>query len=271
MNSTAGRLPKALLVVPCFRESARIGGFVRDLAQAFADDEGVRILLVEDGSGAEEQARFMAVVEPLIAGRALFARPMLFEENLGKGGAVYEGWARHAGEDWLAFVDADGACSAVETRRLLTLAGAVAPNQSFFASRVKMLGKTVKRYLYRHLLGRVYATLVSELLHIPVYDSQCGLKVVPRRAWEVLRPTLRERGFAFDVELMTGLLDGGMAVTEVPVDWTEIPGGKVRLVRDSLRMFEEVLAIRHRRRTEEWRLVTGQLKEMLAVDKRPVE
>ena len=259
--NTESMPPKVWLVVPCYRESTRIGIFVRDLAAAFSDADGVRILLVEDGSGVEEQARFMTVVEPLIAGRALFAAPLLLDQNLGKGGAVYAGWARHEGQEWLAFVDADGACSAAETRRLLSMAANASPNTAWFASRVKMLGKTVKRFLHRHLLGRVYATLVSELLHIPVYDSQCGLKAVPRQVWETVAPHLRQKGFAFDVELLTVLLDGGIAVTEVPVDWTEIPGGKVRLVRDSIRMFEEVLAIRFHRRSEDWRKATAKLRQ----------
>lgn len=249
---TDSPLPNTLLVVPCYRESARIGAFVGDLLKTFGDNEGIRILLVEDGSGEEEQAHFLAVVEPLIEGRALFRKPLLLPENLGKGGAVYAGWEQHDDCDWLAFVDADGACSAQETRRLLAIAAKEDTNVALFASRVKMLGRTVKRYLYRHLIGRVYATLVSELLHIPVYDSQCGLKVMPRRVWESVRPLLKERGFAFDVELMTALLDCGVQVREVPVDWTEIPGGKVRLVRDSMRMFNEVLNIRRRRRSKEW-------------------
>jgi glycosyltransferase involved in cell wall biosynthesis len=264
MTTTEHSLPTTFLVVPCYRESGRIGDFVSELARTFADGEGVRVLLVEDGSGAEEQARFMAVVKPLIAGRTLFEEPLLLPENLGKGGAVYEGWTHHKGQDWLAFVDADGACSALETRRLLALAGeAPASDSVWFASRVKMLGKTVKRFLHRHLLGRIYATLVSELLHIPVYDSQCGLKVVPRQAWEILHPWLREKGFAFDVELMTAFLDSGLHVTEVPVDWTEIPGGKVRLVRDSIRMFEEVLMIRHRRRSSEWHTAVAELRRAI--------
>jgi hypothetical protein len=172
-------------------------------------------------------------------------------ENLGKGGAVYAGWAVAAAEaQWLGFVDADGSCSAAETARLIQLARAMAAGsrQALFASRVKMLGRSVERQFKRHLLGRVYATLVSEGLTIPVYDSQCGLKLVPQAAYQRIQTRLDVTGFAFDVDLMATLLASGTAVQEVPIDWHEEPGGKVHLLRDSWRMARDVWRIRQKRR-----------------------
>ena len=87
-------------------------------------------------------------------------------------------------------------------------------------------------------------TLVSELLDIPIYDSQCGLKLVPRACFEAIEARLKITGFAFDVELLTTLLDSGCAVVEVPISWHETPGGKVRLLRDSFLMARDVLKIK---------------------------
>lgn len=240
------------LVVPCFQESARIAPFLTDLKATFADDRQTKILLVDDGSGAAEQRRFLDVVEPIIHDCPLFAAPLLLPENLGKGGAVYAGWKRHEDADWLAFVDADGSCSASETLRLIELARSSPTNANptpptFFASRIKMLGRNVDRQFKRHLIGRIYATLVSELLNIPVYDSQCGLKLVPRSAYEQVSERLSIRGFAFDADLLAHLLDAGLKVHEVPIDWHETPGGKVHLIRDSWRMFRDVMTIRGNR------------------------
>jgi glycosyltransferase involved in cell wall biosynthesis len=291
---------EALLVVPCFHESGRIAPFIRDLAEAFDDSDPIRILLVEDGSGDAEQVQFMHVVRPLIAGRALFEEPLLLPGNLGKGGAIYEGWSRHSGQPWLAFADADGSCSAREIRRLMELAlggshystfdlelaakkavatrttstttatfawfahsqpASLPARVAYFGSRIKMLGHRVDRRLKRHLLGRIYATLVSELHDIDVYDSQCGLKIVPRDVWETLMPCLKQRGFAFDVELLAALIDAGVDVREIPIDWHEVPGGKVRLLQDSLRMFAAVVAIKRQRNSAKWRRTVGQVRE----------
>jgi glycosyltransferase involved in cell wall biosynthesis len=176
-------------------------------------------------------------------------------ENMGKGGTVYAGWLDHCRSDYVGFVDADGACPASEVARLISILQGLETNHTstaLFASRVKMLGRRVDRLFTRHLLGRVYATLVSELLDVPVYDSQCGLKIVPRRAYEAVAAKLQIKGFAFDVELMVALLDTGCQIEEVPIDWSEVPGGKVKLFRDSWRMARDVLRIRSGRSA--WRL-----------------
>ena len=232
------------LVVPCFRESGRIGGFLPELCRTMQALGNVRVLVAEDGSDAEEVRRMNTIIEGLRAKHDCLLPLKVLPENLGKGGAVYAGWADHGGAEWLAFVDADGSCSASEVSRLLRMANV---NTAFFASRVKMLGRRVERLFKRHLLGRIYATLVSELLDIPVYDSQCGLKIVPRTAYERVADRLGVHGFAFDVELMVALLDTGCLIEEVPIDWHEMPGGKVRLLRDSWLMARDVMQIRARR------------------------
>ena len=206
----------------------------------------VAVLVVDDGSELNEVAATRASIETLRPRHPCLLPLLELATNLGKGGAVYEGWSKADDDiDWLAFVDADGSCSAAETARLIQLARAetMAPRPALFASRVKMLGRSVERQFKRHLLGRVFATLVSELLNIPVYDSQCGLKLVPRTAFQSVQPRLTTTGFAFDVELMVALMDQGTPVIEVPIDWHEEPGGKVHLLRDSWRMARDVWKI----------------------------
>lgn len=236
------------LVVPGYRESARLPHFLPELCAEMDRADGVSVLVVDDGSGEQEAAATRKIVEDLRTRHACLLPLLELPRNLGKGGAVYAGWAASDGAEWLGFVDADGSCGALEVARLVRLAIADCDEPpAFFASRVKMLGRRVERLFKRHLLGRVYATLVSGLLRIPVYDSQCGLKLVPRAAYEKVAGHLRVHGFAFDVELMTALLDTGCPVVEVPIDWHETPGGKVSLLRDSWRMALDVWRIRQRR------------------------
>ena len=206
---------------------------------------------MDDGSGADEAVRLGEIVEGFRRSYPFVLPLLALPVNQGKGGAVYAGWAQASAEvDRLAFTDADGSCSAAEVARVIsshTLAGEGAEPTAFFASRIKMLGRRVDRLVQRHLLGRVFATLVSELLGIPVYDSQCGLKVVPRKAYEKVAKRLTIHRFAFDVELLVALLDTGCQVNEVPIDWHEVPGSRVRLLRDSWLMARDVLKIRERR------------------------
>lgn len=244
-DSTANQ--RFLLVIPCFREDARLRSFLADLCPALADLPGT-ILVVDDGSGLEARAITHAIVEKQRENFPNLLPMVALEHNAGKGGAIYEGWKHHNGAGWLAFVDADGASSAGETRRLLTLALGQTAITAIFAARIRMLGKSIRRSLSRHLTGRVFATMVSNVLHLDAYDTQCGLKIVPRAAYERIAPLLQTRNFAFDVELLAALLDAGYSVREEPIDWRDVPGSKVHLFRDSWNMFRELGRIRKRRR-----------------------
>ncbi|MBL9116051.1 MAG: glycosyltransferase [Verrucomicrobiaceae bacterium] len=237
-----------LIVVPCFRESLRIRRFLPELCSEMETIGSVDVRLVDDGSGVEEADAMQAYVDELRTSHPCLQPLQRVVPNRGKGGAVYAGWSDSGAAEWVGFVDADGSCNAKETARLIQVAAGSSPEVGgVFASRVKMLGRSVERQLKRHLIGRVYATIVSELLDIDVYDSQCGLKLVRRRVFEQIQPRLFIERFAFDVDLLVNLVDAGHSVVEVPIDWNEVAGGKVSLVRDSWRMFQDVLKIKRRR------------------------
>jgi dolichyl-phosphate beta-glucosyltransferase len=236
------------LVIPCYQESGRIGTFLPDLCEAMRELGGVTIQVVEDGSDAEEAARMREIVTPLCRRHPHLNLPLFLPRNRGKGGAVYAGWDQAPTVDWLAFVDADGSCSAAEVAHLITHAREqLSPGTALFASRWDQTSPRVQRQWKRRLMGRIFGTLVSTLLHIPIHDSQCGLKLIPRTTYQRIASSLRIHGFAFDVELLAALHDSGCQFEEVSISWHETPGGHVHLIRDSIRMARDVLAIRKRR------------------------
>jgi dolichyl-phosphate beta-glucosyltransferase len=240
-----------LIAIPCFRESKRLPLFLDSLCAELAEAPfQTSVVIVDDGSGHVEAAALRAVVDDFrIKYPKLIGHPIFLKQNLGKGGAVYSGWNAALGNpvpELLCFVDADGAVPGAEVRRLI---GKLLEDHehrwdALFGSRIKLLGKTVRRRIVRHYTGRVFATFVSLLSGLEIYDSQCGLKVVRKAAYEAIAPQLKETRFAFDVELTLLLLKAGFAIREVPIDWAEVPGSKVNLVRDSIRMFSGVLRIR---------------------------
>lgn len=236
------------LVIPCYQESGRIEPFLKELCAVTRELGGVTILVVEDGSDAEETARMRGIIAPLCRQNEHLLPPLFLPQNLGKGGAVYAGWDQAPSVDWLAFVDADGSCSANEVSNLIRrVRQQPAPLTAVFASRWDQTSSKVQRQWKRRLMGRIFGTLVATLLRIPIHDSQCGLKLVPRAAYQRIAPTLRIHGFAFDVELLAALHDSGCDFEEVSIAWHETPGGHVHLIRDSFRMARDVLAIRRRR------------------------
>lgn len=243
-------MPASLhIVIPCYRESGRIGPFLEELCQVTAALGEVTIRVVEDGSDKEETDRMRAILEPMRLRHAHLLEPLFLPQNLGKGGAVYSGWNLEKQTDWLGFVDADGSCSATEVAKLIGHAREqLTPHTALFASRLGQFNRHVHRQIKRRLMGHIFASLVSTLLGIRIHDSQCGLKLVPRTAYQRMAPFLVIRGFAFDVELLANLHDIQVPFLEVPIEWFEVPGGSVRIFRDSWRMARDVWRVRVNRR-----------------------
>jgi len=94
------------------------------------------------------------------------------------------------------------------------------------------------------LMGRVFATAVSVVFYIAVYDSQCGCKIYRRDAVMPLLPMVLSKGWLWDTQLMILLYVRRKKLIEVPVHWSEVPGSKVSLLWDPLRMLGELLLFR---------------------------
>jgi dolichyl-phosphate beta-glucosyltransferase len=237
------------IVIPAYRESERLPGFLRQLLLELSlVDFRCQVLVVDDGSGALEQGRLSQLTNELAASEELLPA-LLLEQNAGKGAAIRAGWARAQDAKWVCFVDADGAIAPNEVRRLLEEADATEEECAIFGSRIKMLGKKVERTFLRHCMGRVFALMVGLLISPQIYDSQCGIKIIPGRAYRKIKSRLLEEGFGFDVELLAVLLDHGTSIREIPIDWRDQAGSKVSLVRDTFRLYTGLQRIRRRRLT----------------------
>ena len=237
---------RALLVIPSYRDAARLAVFLPDLCEALQAVPDLGIRVVDDGSGAAHASETAQVVRALAQRYPLLLQPLLFDANQGKGAAIYAAWDAAVPEvEWLGFADADGATSAHEVKRLVCAAMDPASRCDAMAgSRVKMMGRTVRRSLKRHIIGRIFATLASVLTGLAVYDSQCGCKMIRRCCYLAVRSQLTESRFGFDMDLLVHLDRSGAKISEFPVDWTDIPGSKVSLLRDGLRMFRSLWRLR---------------------------
>jgi len=101
---------------------------------------------------------------------------------------------------------------------------------------------------YRHITGRVFNTMIRLLLLPSFQDTQCGFKCI--RA-NVARDIFRYQtltGWAFDVELLYIARLHGYQIVEIPIDWYFNADSKVSVLRDSLRMFLDLLLIRRNAR-----------------------
>jgi dolichyl-phosphate beta-glucosyltransferase len=223
------------LVVPCYNEAERLNV---EKFRAFLSQPGcTRLVLVDDGS----TDRTAEVLEALRVGFESRAEILRCPVNGGKAEAVRLGLLhslRTFGVEFVGFWDADLATPLETIPRFLAILERSPEIQMVFGARVKLLGRSVVRKESRHYLGRIFATVVSQMLNLPIYDTQCGAKIF--RANDSLlhildRPFLSR--WVFDVEMLARFLDAynrntdalAQAIYEYPLEcWTDIEGSKVR-------------------------------------------
>ena len=232
------------LVIPCFNEERRLRPTeLADFLEVFPD---VHLCLVDDGSTDGTYA----LVSGLAASHPERVTALRHDRNRGKAEAVRTGVLHgldHTEHEQLGYWDADLATPLGELVLFQAEMRRTPDWDILMGCRHQRLGTTIRRKKTRHYLGRVFATLVSQILDLPVYDTQCGAKLFRRDAAVLLfsRPFLT--GWIFDVELLARYITirGHAAalarIREVPLDrWTDVCGSKlspaayVKALRDIL-------------------------------------
>ena len=190
------------VVILCFNEAERLD--LVEVSAAVARHPEWTLLFVDDGStdatgDVLERIRRLHAPRVTVLGSAL---------NRGKGEAVRSGMlaALEDGADIVAYLDADVSTPFEEFERLICRLEAEEEFDVVLGARVRILGSDVRRNAVRHIVGRVYGTLASLALGVPVYDTQCGAKPFRRtpRLADALSYPFTER-WAFDVELLSRL------------------------------------------------------------------
>jgi len=244
-----------VIVVPCYNEAQRLEPtrFVR-----LVDDGGIHLVFVDDGS-TDVTPKLLTD----LCGKSSCIDMVTLARNSGKAEAVRQGLLRgiEAGAAVVGYYDADMATPPRELLRLVSVLESDPSLACVMGARVMHLGSRIERSRVRHYLGRVYATLASWALDLPVYDTQCGAKVF--RVNETLRAALvqpfRTR-LSFDVDLLNRLLTGVSGapaldesqIVEVPLHaWRHVRGSTLR-IGDALAAFADLYVIgrenRRRRR-----------------------
>lgn len=228
--------PYLSIIIPAHNEEQRLPQTLEQVA-GFLDQQSYigEIVVVENGSSDQtlEIAREHARRIPYLR--------VLHSDQRGKGLAVRMGMLAARGA-YRFFADADLSMPIAEVNRFIP--PALPGVEVAIGSREAPGAVRYAEPQYRHLTGRVFNTIVRVLALPGLEDTQCGFKCFRGDIADEVFALQTIPGWSFDVEVLFIARRRGYRIVEVGIPWYYNAGSKVRVVRDSLRMFLDLLNIR---------------------------
>lgn len=235
---------QSAIIVPCYNESARLR--VDEFTRFLNSDERDTVLIFVDDGSHDSTFEVLEHIRQGNEGRVVVLQQPV---NRGKAEAVrcgmnyaFERRFRLAG-----FWDADLATPLAAINSFVDLLTSRPELDMIFGARVRLLGRQVERQASRHYMGRAFATAASQVLKLPIYDTQCGAKVfrcTPEMRSVFTTPFLSR--WIFDIEIIaryTSLTkspeEAARHIYEFPLDsWVDVRGSKLGMHDFAIAAFE---------------------------------
>jgi len=237
MTPTAAA-PELSIIIPSYNEELRLPATLEKIASYIqCSRRNTEVIVVDDGS----KDRTAQVAESY-RGKLANLRVLSNGVNRGKGYSVRRGMLEASGRIAL-FTDADLSSPIEESEKLLRAIRA--GNDVAIGSRALDRSLIFARQArFREVAGIIFNGFVRLFTGLAIHDTQCGFKAFVREPCRVIFEQQRIEGFGFDPEILFLARRHGLRTAEVPVRWAHDPGTKVRVLRDSLLMFGDLVYIR---------------------------
>lgn len=233
------------VIIPAYNESENFKNGALDQAYEYLQQQGYsfELILVDDGSDDQTLSQLQAFAKGKSEVQVV-ALP-----HRGKAPTVRDGMLEATGK-YRLFTDFDQSTPISEIEKLIPFLEK--GYDIVIGSREVKGSKREHEPWHRHLMGKGFNLVVKIFTVRGIQDTQCGFKLLTDEATKSLFPDLRitvspkTDSFtgAFDVELLFLASKRGMRIAEVPVHWKHRHTDRVNPVKDSMRMFADVLRVR---------------------------
>lgn len=228
--------PFLSIVIPAYNEERRLPSTLEQIFSFLKEQSyTAEVLVVENGSNDRtfEIAAGFANRYPNLS--------VFQEKEKGKGNAVRHGMLAARGQ-YRFMCDADLSMPVAEIKKFIPPASTDV--DIAIASREVQGAVRYNEPYLRHLTGRVFNNLIRLLVLPGLQDTQCGFKCFRGPVAEDVFPYLTLTGWSFDVEVLYIARQKGYSIREIPIHWYFNPGTKISVLKDSWRMFLDLLTIR---------------------------
>ncbi len=254
-----GNQPLLTIVIPAYNEHMRLPTTLATV-QAYAAHTqlDVEVIVADDGS-SDDTAQIVQT-----AAQQWPQLRLLALDHRGKGFAVRAGVLAARGR-YVLMCDADLAVPIEEWDRMLPFF----TQQQYDVVIGSREGQGAHREgepFHRHLMGRVFNTIVRLIVVGNFHDTQCGFKAFRTEVAQDLFHRARIYGAdapviqgaavtAFDVEIIYLAMARGYRVAELPVVWQYGVETKVDPIRDAIRNLRDVVQVR-------WLAMRGEYRQL---------
>lgn len=227
--------PFLSIIIPVFNEEKRIKNLISVFTFLKNQKYKWEIIVINDGS----TDKTVTVIESLK--KKLKFKFISYSQNRGKGWAIREGMLLAKGE-YRLFLDIDLSTPITEFNKLLPY---LKKYDIVMGSR-KMKGSNVviRQPFLREFLGKLFTLLSQKILQMKISDFTCGFKCFSKKAAEQIFPRQKVNRWGFDSEILYIGKIKNNSIKEVPVEWKNIPGTKVKFPDAIINSLLELAIIR---------------------------
>ncbi len=205
-------MARILITIPAWNEEQVIAKTIERVIEVAKTTLGEHEVTIEiaDNASTDQTAAIVS----------RYPVTLLSLSEKGKGLAIRRSWERHVGDaDILIFTDAD---LAADLAILSLMIDTILRGEADLVCGSRFIaGASVKRRFVREIVSRAFRLVQHLVLHLPVEDAHCGLKVISAKATAQILPKCAENGWLFDSELLAFAQKFGLRIREVPVQWIE--------------------------------------------------
>ncbi|MEQ1764886.1 MAG: dolichyl-phosphate beta-glucosyltransferase [Pyrinomonadaceae bacterium] len=237
--------PDVTIVIPAFEEQDRLGTSLEKIVSYLRSSKiHAEIIVVDDGSNDETAASaevYLSSVDDIDT------KVIRYEQNRGKGYAVKTGLLA-AAADIALFSDADLSTPIEEMPKLIDPIRSAEFDVTFGSRALDRSLIGTRQPWRREQGGKLVNLMIRTLSGLDFTDTQCGFKAFNMTKYRPLLDLMTVDRFGFDVEFLFVANYHGLRLLEIPVRWNNVEGSKVSAIRDTRRMFNELLQIRRNAR-----------------------
>ena len=227
------------IIIPFFNESKRINESLKKIKN-FLHKNKMKIEIVFVNDGSEDDS--LEILEKFLKKNNLSKSKIKIinlTNNIGKGGALKEG-VKKSKNQWILTTDLDLSVDLEEIKIWMKKDLINNTCDIYFGSR-ELDDSIVKSKFYRKFLGLFFRLFSKLFLGLDFRDTQCGFKLYKNSVAKKIFKKLSTEGFEHDLEIALLAKANNFYISELPVEWTHMPGSKLNIFIDPPKMLLGIL------------------------------